>query len=46
MNPTNQQQIPRSLWWTLAGLTFAWGFNWTAMKVALAEFTPWTFRTL
>ena len=46
MKPTNQEQIPRSLWWTLAGLTFAWGFNWTAMKVALAEFTPWTFRTL
>ncbi|MBS0336394.1 MAG: EamA family transporter [Proteobacteria bacterium] len=46
MKPTSHQQIPRSLWWTLAGLTFAWGFNWTAMKIALAEFTPWTFRTL
>jgi drug/metabolite transporter (DMT)-like permease len=46
MKPTSQQQIPKSLWWTLAGLTFAWGFNWTAMKVALADFTPWTFRTL
>jgi len=30
----------------LAGLTFAWGFNWTAMKVALSEIPPWTFRTL
>jgi drug/metabolite transporter (DMT)-like permease len=46
MSPTSHQRMPRSLWWTLAGLTFAWGFNWTAMKVALDEFTPWTFRTL
>jgi len=30
----------------LAGLTFAWGFNWTAMKLALSEIPPWTFRTL
>jgi drug/metabolite transporter (DMT)-like permease len=30
----------------LAALTAAWGFNWTAMKVALAEVPPWTFRTL
>jgi drug/metabolite transporter (DMT)-like permease len=29
----------------LAALTFAWGFNWTAMKVALSEVPPWTFRT-
>lgn len=46
MTPSNHQQMPKSLWWTLAGLTFAWGFNWTAMKVALAEFTPWIFRSL
>jgi drug/metabolite transporter (DMT)-like permease len=41
-----QDHLPRQLWWLLAGLTFAWGFNWTAMKVALAEVSPWTFRTL
>jgi drug/metabolite transporter (DMT)-like permease len=41
-----QDHLPRRLWWLLAGLTFAWGFNWTAMKVALAEVPPWTFRTL
>jgi drug/metabolite transporter (DMT)-like permease len=29
----------------LAALTFAWGFNWTAMKVALSEVPPWTFRS-
>ena len=38
--------LPPRLWGVLAGLTFAWGFNWTAMKVALSEIPPWTFRTL
>jgi len=38
--------VPARLWGVLAGLTFAWGFNWTAMKVALSEIPPWTFRTL
>jgi drug/metabolite transporter (DMT)-like permease len=37
--------LPRRLWWVLAALTLAWGFNWTAMKVALAEVPPWTFRS-
>jgi len=40
------EHLPRRLWWVLAGLTLAWGFNWTAMKVSLAEVSPWTFRTL
>jgi drug/metabolite transporter (DMT)-like permease len=38
--------LPQRLWWLLAGLTIAWGFNWTAMKVALGDVSPWTFRTL
>ena len=38
--------LPKRLWWVLASLTFAWGFNWTAMKVALAQVPPWTFRSL
>jgi drug/metabolite transporter (DMT)-like permease len=38
--------LPQRLWWLLAALTLAWGFNWTAMKVALAGVSPWTFRTL
>jgi drug/metabolite transporter (DMT)-like permease len=38
--------LPPRLWWVLASLTFAWGFNWTAMKVALSEVPPWTFRSL
>jgi len=41
-----QDHLPRRLWWLLAGLTLAWGFNWTAMKVALGEVAPWTFRSL
>jgi drug/metabolite transporter (DMT)-like permease len=40
------EHLPRRLWWVLAGLTLAWGFNWTAMKVSLAEVSPWAFRTL
>ena len=38
--------LPPRLWWLLAALTVVWGFNWTAMKVALSEVPPWTFRTL
>ncbi len=38
--------LPQRLWWVLGGLTLAWGFNWTALKVALAEVPPWTFRSL
>jgi drug/metabolite transporter (DMT)-like permease len=38
--------LPQRLWWLLAALTLVWGFNWTAMKVALSSVPPWTFRTL
>lgn len=38
--------LPRRLWWILAALTFIWGFNWTAMKVALSAVPPWSFRAL
>ena len=44
--PSDPGHLPRRLWWTLAGLTLAWGFNWTAIKVALAGVSPLTFRTL
>jgi drug/metabolite transporter (DMT)-like permease len=39
-------RLPRRLWWVLAGLTLAWGLNWSAMKIALGEVTPWVFRSL
>lgn len=38
-------QLPRHLWWVLVGITLVWGFNWTAMKVAISEVAPLTFRT-
>jgi drug/metabolite transporter (DMT)-like permease len=38
--------LPQRLWWVLAALTLAWGFNWTALKVALSEVPPWTFRSM
>jgi drug/metabolite transporter (DMT)-like permease len=38
--------LPASLWWLLGALSLAWGFNWTAMKLALSEVPPWTFRSL
>jgi drug/metabolite transporter (DMT)-like permease len=38
--------LPQRLWWVLAALTLSWGFNWTALKVALSEVPPWMFRTL
>ncbi len=44
-NGNQQEQLPARLWWVLAGLTLVWGFNWTAMKVAISEVAPFTFRT-
>ena len=46
MTEGQPDHLPRKLWWILAGLTLAWGFNWTAMKVSLTEVPPWTFRSL
>ena len=45
-DPKQHDHLPRPLWWILAALTLAWGFNWTAMKVSLSEIPPWTFRAL
>src|SRR6185295_7197549 len=46
MDKPSQEHLPQRLWWVLAGLTLVWGFNWTAMKVALSQVSPWTFRAL
>jgi drug/metabolite transporter (DMT)-like permease len=46
LSKEHQERVPRRLWWVLVGLWLAWGFNWAAMKVAIVEVTPWTFRTL
>ena len=45
MSPASHEHLPARLWWVLAALTVVWGFNWTAMKVAIAEIAPFTFRT-
>ena len=45
-SPEHHDHLPAKLWWVLAGLTLVWGFNWTAMKVAISEVAPFTFRTL
>jgi drug/metabolite transporter (DMT)-like permease len=46
MRLPQQEHLPARLWWVLAGLALVWGCNWTAMKVAIAEVAPLTFRTL
>ncbi len=46
MEKASHEHLPARLWWVLAGLTVVWGFNWTAMKVAIADIAPFTFRTL
>ena len=46
MDKASQEHLPVRLWWVLVGLTLVWGCNWTAMKLAIADVTPFTFRTL
>ena len=46
MKESEPEHLSPALWWVLAGLTLVWGFNWTALKVALSEVAPFTFRTL
>lgn len=46
MSTAQHEHLPARLWWVLATLTLVWGFNWTAMKVAISEVAPFTFRTL
>jgi drug/metabolite transporter (DMT)-like permease len=38
--------LPARLWGLLGALSLAWGFNWTAMKLALSQVPPWTFRSI
>lgn len=39
------QPLPATGIALLGALTLAWGLNWPAMKLGLADFQPWTFRT-
>jgi drug/metabolite transporter (DMT)-like permease len=40
------EKLPRSGFVLLAVLTLFWGSTFPAMKIALSEISPWTFRTL
>jgi drug/metabolite transporter (DMT)-like permease len=46
LSAESRDHLPLRLWWILGLLTLVWGFNWVAMKVALAALSPWTFRSL
>lgn len=38
--------VPRAAILLIAAITILWGFNWPAMKLAVGELSPWTFRTI
>jgi drug/metabolite transporter (DMT)-like permease len=44
--PTSASRRPLGGLLLLAALTVLWGSNWPAMKVAVRELDPWTFRTV
>lgn len=44
--PEQYQHYSARLLWLLAALTLAWGFNWTAIKIALSEVPPLLFRSM
>jgi hypothetical protein len=38
--------VPRAAVILIAAITVLWGLNWPAMKVAVGEVSPWTFRAI
>lgn len=38
--------MPRAALLLIAAITVLWGLNWPAMKVAVGEVSPWTFRVI
>lgn len=38
--------MPRAALLLIAAITLLWGLNWPAMKVAVGEISPWTFRVV
>jgi drug/metabolite transporter (DMT)-like permease len=46
MNSSSRDLLPLTGILLLGALTILWGLNWPAMKVALGEVRPWTFRAL
>lgn len=44
--PATGHALPRQGLLLLVALTFFWGVNWPAMKITMAEMTPWTYRSI
>ena len=44
--PSTGHSLPRQGLLLLVALTFFWGVNWPAMKITMAEMTPWTYRSI
>ncbi|EWY40121.1 hypothetical protein N825_02840 [Skermanella stibiiresistens SB22] len=40
------EPLPRQGYFLLASLALFWGTNWPAMKLAVADMDPWTFRAI
>ena len=40
------EQLPRQGFFLLASLALFWGTNWPAMKLAVLDMDPWTFRAI
>lgn len=38
--------MPRAAVLLIAAITVLWGLNWPAMKIAVSEVSPWTFRVI
>lgn len=43
---SSSEQLPRQGFFLLASLAFFWGTNWPAMKLAVIDMDPWTFRAI
>ncbi|MEK0082743.1 DMT family transporter [Benzoatithermus flavus] len=39
-----RRAVPRAAILLIAAITVLWGLNWPAMKMAVSELSPWTFR--
>lgn len=44
--PPANDSLPRQGLVLLVVLTILWGVNWPAMKITMAEMTPWTYRSI
>ena len=42
----DKDPLPRQGILLIVMLAFMWGLNWPAMRVAVAEISPWTFRAI